>query len=555
MTDIDKGDCVQSRPGRPTPIREIDFSHYVRHYARLIWQWKWWIAIAGPLVLAGALIYQLKFQTFNPELPAKVLIGLENPPTVSAGLDFIGVDNSKAELIKTRPFLKDIVNKLSLRFQVSKFPRNSIFCKIIVDSLSRPGKYEFSIDKENSNLYTISYTNKEIGYIDKIIHSGNLATLNTIDLPNMHLEFNNSFLKNPHPVTFYVTSVQDAIEGLYNNIEVIKPDIRRQQFHIEVLLNGRDYVLIANILNNIADAFVEKKLNFIKRKTQSVLAVLEKQYNKARNDLAGAESGLKNFRTSNPTVGLTQSAQQTVSNLTALETGVFTMESSLKEAQRLDLKIAGAVNEDRIQAAEEILVFLNSHQSTSAPVLQMELNRLISEKRTLQNNYASTHPQILENEAGIENLLVKVQGSLKNFKKNTEEKALEQASGIQSLTKKLQRLPSKEVRLAELQRRHQVSAEMFSTISDRYNRAKVAETIEVADVYVMDYAVPPIPPPVNKLRILGICLLLGIAIALGPAIVFDMINKTVQTEFELQKMTDMVVLESIPKISTLKSEK
>lgn len=555
MTDINKGDKVQSGPQRPTPMREIDITHYVKHYTRLLWRWKWWIVIAGPLVSAAALIYMLKFQTSDPELAATVLIGLENPPTVTVGIDFVDVDNSKAELMKTRTFLKDIVNKLSLRFQVKKFPRNNIFSKILVDSLAGSGNYVFSIDRENTNVYTISYTNRRFGYKNKIIHSGKLATLNTIDLPDIHLEFTRSFLKDPHKVTFYVTGMPKAIDNLHNGITIKKPDIRKQLFHIEVSLKGRDYILIANTLNTIADAFVEKKLMFMKRKTQSVLSVIEKQYNKARDGFAGAENRLKNFRTSNPTVGLTQSAQRTVSTLTELETGTFAIKNALKEAKGLQAKYANALNEDKIQAAEEIIVFLNSQEYTSAPVLQMEMNRLLSDKRALQNNYAGTHPLIRENEAGIEKLLKNVQNSLVNFVKGAEGRALEKASGIQKLSKKLKGLPSKEVRMAELQRRHQVSSEIFSTVLDRYNQVKVAETIEVADVYVMDYAAPPIPPPVNILQLLAICLLLGIAIAFGPAIVFNMINKTVQTEFELQKLTDMVVLESIPKISTVKRRK
>lgn len=540
---------------KPTPLREIDFTHYVKHYTRLLWRWKWWIVFAGPLVSAAALIYMLKFQASDPELTATVLIGLENPPTVTIGMDFVGIDNSKSELIKTRSFLKDIVDKLSLRFQVKKFPRNYVFSKISVDSLARSGRYVFNIDRDNANVYTITYTNRKHGYRNKIIQTGKLATLSTVRLPGIRLKFTSSFLKDPQKVTFYVAGMPKAIDNLHKNVELKKPDIRRQQFHIEVSLKGRDYNLIAEVLNTMADAFVERKLMFRKRKTQSVLSVLEKQYNRARDGFAGAEHRLKNFRTSNPTVGLTQSAQRTVNTLTELETSTFAIKNALKEAQRLESKFVESSNEDKTQASEEILVFLNSQEYTSAPVLQMEMNRLLSDKRALHNNYAGTHPLMRENEAGIEKLLKNVQNSLVNFVKSAEDKALEKASGIQSLSKKLQGLPSKEVRMAELQRRHQVSSEMFSTVSDRYNRVKVAETIEVADVYVMDYAAPPIPPPVDILKLLGICLLLGIAIAFGPAIVFNMINKTVQTEFELQKMTDMVVLESIPKISTVKRRK
>ncbi|MCP4711918.1 MAG: hypothetical protein GY869_25135, partial [Planctomycetes bacterium] len=99
-------------PQKPTPLREIDVSHYVRHYIGLLWRWKWWIAISGPIVSVAVLIYMVKIAPSEPELTARVFIGLENTQSMSAVMDF-GDDNSKAELIRMRNFLKDIITQLS----------------------------------------------------------------------------------------------------------------------------------------------------------------------------------------------------------------------------------------------------------------------------------------------------------------------------------------------------------------------------------------------------------------------------------------------------------
>ncbi len=536
------------QPKQPTPLREIDFSHYVRHYVSLVWRWKMWIVISAPVVSAVALIYMAKIAPSDPELSATVLIGLENTAAMTAVMNFVEIDKSKAEIITTRNFLQDIVNKLSLQFYVKKFSRNAIFSRVLVDSLARPGKYAFTIDKENQGMYTITYVTGIFGFNDKVVESGKLATLDAIDLPGIHLQFTQPFLKDPQDVTFYITSIVKAIENLHGSLKIKRPDIRRQIFHIEVSLEGRDYTLISEILNTIADAFVEKKLLFKRRRTQNVLVVLEKQHKKAREGLARAEGSLRSFRTSNPTVGLTSGAQQTVNTMINLETNAFALKSSLKEAEILQSKLLNISQDDNVQVAEEILIFLSSRDNTTAPVLQMELNRLLAEKRATQNNYAATHPLIQKNQAAIKKLLRKIENTLTSYVKGSREMALQKSSGIQTLSKKLQRLPSKQLRMAELQRRHQVNADIYSRVLDRYNQAKVAENVEVADTYVMDYAVPPIPPPLDMLKILGICILLGLGVALGPPVVLDMISKTVRTEFELQKMTNMLVLEAIPEI-------
>jgi capsular exopolysaccharide synthesis family protein len=64
----------------------------------------------------------------------------------------------------------------------------------------------------------------------------------------------------------------------------------------------------------------------------------------------------------------------------------------------------------------------------------------------------------------------------------------------------------------------------------------------------MDQAVAPIPPPalINILRVVGIGMLLGMAVAIGPPLAYSFIDKTARSELELRRLTDMPVLESIP---------
>ena len=57
---------------KPTPIREIDFSFFIRHYLSLVWKWKVWIVLAGPIVSGIALIYIFKFASLEPALAANV---------------------------------------------------------------------------------------------------------------------------------------------------------------------------------------------------------------------------------------------------------------------------------------------------------------------------------------------------------------------------------------------------------------------------------------------------------------------------------------------------
>lgn len=536
---------------KQTSLREIDFSYYFKHYMLLLWRWKLWIIISGPVVSLFALIYMVKFAPPVPELRATALIGIEHDVNTGAAMmNFVDIDNSKAELITTRNFLYDIVNKLSLQLRIAKYPRNTVFKSVVVDSTAKMGKYVLALDKENNGTYTITYSERGIKATKTAIARGKIKELEVIKLPGVLLEFSSEYRKEPYVITFYIVEMHKAIESLHKGLTIERPDFRRQINYIEVSLRGRDYHMVATILNTIADAFVYKKLMFKKRKTINVLDALEKQFKKAKGELAIAESRLRNFRTRNPTVGLTQSAEQTVNNMIEMETNTFSIKNSIKEAKVLQTKYSQAATEDKAQTAEATLLFLNAQNNTTSPVLQEELTRLLTEQRSLQQNHASNHPSVLKNQEEISKILDKTQIALSNYITNTDDKLSEQTSEVRSMSQRLQRLPTKELQLAKLRRQHQVNAEIYSTVLDRYNTAKVAETVEVADTYVMDYAVPPIPPPTNKVRILGICLLLGLAIALGPPVISDLIRKTARTEFDLKKMSNMLVLESIPHIIT-----
>lgn len=537
-----------------TPLREIDLSHYIRHYSGLLWRWRWWILTTGPIVSAIVLIYLAKFVPDLPIQEARVMIGLENTTSMSAVLNIGEPPSSKAEIIRTRPFLRTIVDKLSFQLALNKYPRNEIFDTVAVDSTALLGKYDFVLDRKNVGNYALLYTNKRMGKNKETVVSGKLSNLTSILLPGIRFKLKPAFLREPHNFSFGIMDVRRAIEVLRGGIILKVPDVRRGISNIEISMKGRDYRFIAAILNTIGNAFVEKKLQFSKKRTQNMLEVLEKQYIKSKSELDIAEARLRGFRTSNPTVGLTQSAQQTLNSIVQMETSVYSIKNTVDQARELQTKYSRAFQEDIVSIAEEILVFLNIQRSTSAPVLQMELNRLSAELRSLEGSYMSNHPLIAAKKSEIAKVVEKISNELTSFINKAENESLQTSFNLQSTSAKLQTIPSKELQLADLQRQHQVNSQIYSAILDRYNQAKVSEVIEVADVYILDYAVPPIPPPTDTLQMFAICLALGLLFAFTPPIIFDMFNKTVRTEFELRRITNLIVFEAIPEIIPTKAK-
>ena len=542
-------------PQQPGSLRNIQFSSYVRHYLNLLLRWKFYIVLAFPTVTIIALAFCFKFLAVSPSLPATAIIGIEDPAKMTAVTDIGSIGQGRAQLLTSRHFLLDVVKKLSFQLMIKKYPRHEIFDSVFVDSTAIPGTYKMSIDEKLGENYTITFSNKKIGISNKIIAAGKFSALSTIKGNGIYLKFADSFLKKPHTIKFNILEIEVAIEDLHKKIVVLSPETDRNIPNITVSVKGKDYQLITLCVNTIADLFVEKNLNFRKRKTENSMGIFEKEYETAKQELSVSQAALQDFRTRNPTVGLSSDAQQTVGSLSSLETNTFDSKGALTEAQTLRSRFAASPQDEKARIAGEVLVFLIGKQEITAAVLQGELSQALAQQQELQRgNYAPDHPRVVENKQKLDNLVSTIGATLNNFIAGIGTKIESKETNIQKLTNELRSLPSKELQLAELQRRQQVASDIYTAVLSRYNQAKVSESSEMSDFFIMDYAVPPIPPPGDYMKLIAICFLLGLAAAFAPVIFFDMIDQTVRTEFDFMRMTRRTVLECIPVINPPKKK-
>ena len=122
----------------------------------------------------------------------------------------------------------------------------------------------------------------------------------------MRLVFCPPFRAAPHDFGFRIRPIQNAVENLFDVMTVKESDSRSGVLNIAVTVKGRDYRLIAEVANAIADAFVQKNASFKASRTHSVVASLEKQLEAVSRDLSSSAEMLRSFRAANPTVGLSE---------------------------------------------------------------------------------------------------------------------------------------------------------------------------------------------------------------------------------------------------------
>lgn len=539
-----------------TSIKNIDFKYLIHRYFHLFWRWKWYIFLAAPLSAALA-IMAVSFLGLNkkPPLTATVLIGVEKHPNLNMwNLDDLYLN--KERLLLNRNFLGNVARNLSLQFCVHDFSRYDIFDTIIVDSNASLGSFSFEVDNRNSDIYRISYSNC-LKIKDEIIKLGSVSLLDTLNLKGIHLYFSKSFLHNPHSFNFSVNSMRSTIDNILNRLKVISPNPREQNYFFSVLLEGNDYPLLTQTINTLADMFVESNLSLKRRKMKENLLILEKQLDAAESQLSKSKNDLKLFLAVNPDVGLSVSTQLAMNELIRLESG--TVETSTLTDLSFDLKnrLTNCVQEETERLIVEAITFLQSHGNPSSSSLQLSLTQHQEEKRNTIGNYDRNHPIFKELDKKLTNLKTKTILALDSFVSQLNKARADKHRSINRISSRLQSIPSKELQLAELQKKQDINSEIYSSLLIKFNETKLSETVQRADVYIMDYAVQPIPHSSRsqQINVLLMIILTMMAITLGPSVFFDLLDKTARTEQELRRLVPYNFLVTLPKIKKLKSSK
>ena len=385
-----------------------------------------------------------------------------------------------------------------------------------------------------------------------VAYKGKVSDLGILKGEGIRLVFSKRFCAAPYDFRFRIRDMQHAVEDLFDRITVKETDSREGVSNISVSVKGKDYRLIADIANCIAEVFVEKNMSFKRARTNGVVTSLEKQLETVSKDLSSSSEMLRNFREANPSVGLSENVKQRIGGLSQLEKGVSESKEDVADARDLLARYDGVPPEERSRISGEILAFLAKRNVSSASALQAETADLSAEARELERTYSADHPERVAVANKIEKLNSDVVSSLKEYAASLENTVARKSSDIQSMSSDLQALPSKELQLAELERRHQIFSDIYSTVLSRYNQAKVLNAGEVAEVFVMDRAVPPIPSPVNKPKLLAIAVIVALLLTFLPLLVYNYFDRTAHSESEFVQMTGKMVIEGIPTIEALR---
>jgi len=331
---------------------------------------------------------------------------------------------------------------------------------------------------------------------------------------------------------------------------------------VGVSVTDRDKKRAVSIANTFSNAFIQNEIQIKQNQALKNFNYLEGQLSIVGKQLSDAEQALKNFKKDFGLVQLKTDMNLALDRLANFDT---TYRLALVESKALDEKIEKLKKEYDGQDAEVIL------RSTYKQPLQNRLINLEAELAQALTLYTDENPNVVK----IKDQIVTTKELIK---KNIDEQASELTYGENTVKKsffeklillqteklandskvtalksirdsieeKLERLPEKELKYLDLERKKMLAENSYNFLVKKMEEARLAKELTQGgfEVIELSYDAAKVSPNIKMNCILG--LMTGLIIALIAALGLEYTENRVKTPREVKEFLGLPTLGTIP---------
>ncbi len=452
------------------------------------------------------------------------------------------------DLLKTYMVLDGVVRDLRLYLTEQTPGRSPALQSFRLKSRFRPGAYRLSVDR-SGRTFTLESAD------GKLIQRGAVG-----DSIGQSVGFDwappAELLTPGAAIEFTVEVPRDVARSLADNI---KPQIDPSGNILRLELSGPDPERITVVLNAVTDRYVQVAGELERAKLTELTKILHDQLDAAERSLREAEAELEAFQVR--TAGLPRMQEARVGPGIGTEAvggdPIYTDYFQLKLEQerlrrdRMSLeRILGQI--EHAGVAAEALEFVPAvAQSPAMMKVLEELTNKRAELRSLRYRYTDEHRQVQLLERDIRELERRtIPMLLRRMVQEIRLREGEIARALGGITGEMQEIPMRAVEEARLKRRVAVAEDLYTTLRQRYEGARVAAISAIPDVRVLDRAtVPHRPVQYTGTRLLLAALAGGLFVGVLGAILLDRIDTRIRYPDEVTDGLGLPILGGIPHVS------
>ena len=312
----------------------------------------------------------------------------------------------------------------------------------------------------------------------------------------------------------------------------------RVEFEDNILQRADKYV------NTLVDSFIEQSIEDKGKKTEKLIAFIDKQLIETKQKLNKYEAQLEKYKIEHNAIQPSLQGTTYINELSKLDNEL----SNYKLKERLINDILKMSKQRKnINAIATSLMKLDD-QPTMALINRLQEIQIREEE--LRAKYSYKHPSLRPVRKQIYHIQQNIMKNIKNMK-------LRVAQKIQSLEKlkasykmKLDSLPTKERKLVGLKRDYEVSSKIYDRLLKKKSENQMIKVAIQSDYRVIDYAKNTQAIPVKPKRLFSILagILIGLILGIAQAFIRNYFDDKISSKKELEDLTSLPLYGMLPEV-------
>jgi|CXWL01.1.fsa_nt_gi capsular exopolysaccharide synthesis family protein len=449
--------------------------------------------------------------------------------------------NTELEVLRSRTLAGAVVDQHDLRLAVmtpTKTLRGDVLSRLVVSDSARVGRYR--LHRAGREITVIGPDSLTVrAPIGETAVIGGMSLTPTADAAMAG------------DVVLEVQSREEAITTLVEALQVARPS--RDANILVVRYRGTDPTLVQAVPNALVQAFVSRRVGTRKTGARSTVEFLRGQLDTLQGEMRASEDSLQHFREAERVVSIEQQASVSVGKLAELQADrnqaaaeLAAIEATLAEA-RARSQVAGSPSPYR-----RLLAFPTLLRNPVISTLLQSVTTLENERATLLVRRTDRDPDVAALTGQIAAVEGQIAGVVVTYTDGLRQQVVAFDRSLAQSGAQLDKIPAKEIRLAQLLRSTTVLTELSTLLQTRLKEAEISEAVEDPSAQVVDFAERPVvavsPRPALNL---ALATLLGLLLGGGIAVGREVLDRKVHNREELvQAAGGLPVLGVIPHFTT-----
>ncbi len=443
------------------------------------------------------------------------------------------------DLLRSYVVLDQVVREERLFLSVRRPTDTTALRAFAVGERYRPGAYRLKVDSagQRFTLATTDGVELERGAVGDSIG----ARLGFLWAPTREA------LGADRTIQFAAATIRDAAGRLDGDLDVqLDPD----GTFLRVELRGPDPVHVTTVVNTLARRYVQVAAQLKRENVTELTKILDRQLESARRNLQDAEGALERFGVQTITLPSERATPGAGADQDPALKSFFDLQLDREQVRRdreaLERAVAQARDSGVSVATLEAIPAVARNADLSQALKELVTKQ--AELRALRYQYTDAYPLVQRRAADVATLERQtIPGLAQAVARELSAREAELGQRVETGSRSLRGMPPRAIEEARLKRGVTLAENLYTTLQQRYEEARLAEASTIPDVRILDAAVVPQRPVKNTgPRVMLLALLGSLGLAVLGATLLDRADPRVRYPDQVSREMGLAILGALP---------